>query len=269
MTKEEVAKSQKTWAVFLTIIGLKTILSNRAKVKRILRIRWGKVLRKFCLLSRFIGRVLIRLKAIKNRIVARKIFSLSVPIIEYYKNDIIKKKKIINNLLEKTRDAPVIIHLMAKWKSCITAIQRNVRSMKKINRARRLALGILWDRTVENVLKVKIQEKIHRSMTIERVVVMPNIKKYTKMILTMYANERKNYKEMNKASKLENYLEMPVVEVKIKPPILILFNQKIKFMECIEQANIYRTKIERKQRELRFGSINPIDFNKINTKNFK
>ena len=112
-------------------------------------------------------------------------------------------------------------------------------------------------------------------MTIERVFVMPNIiknkyiKKYTKMILTMYANERKNYKEMNKASKLENYLEMPVVEVKIKPPILILFNQKIKFMECIEQANIYRTKIERKQRELRFGSINPIDFNKINTKNFK
>ena len=100
--------------MFLTIIGLKTILSNRAKVKRILRIRWGKVLRKFCLLSRFIGRVLIRLKAIKNRIVARKIFALSVPIIEYYKNDIIKKKKIINNLLEKTRDAPVIIHLMAK-----------------------------------------------------------------------------------------------------------------------------------------------------------
>ena len=175
MTKEEVALAQKTWAVFVTIIGLRTVISNRTRVKRILRIRWGRVLKRFCYIVKCVGRILIRLKAIRNRLLSKRLAHLFSSMSNYIRNDIIKKKKIIGTIAEKTRDMPVLIHLMAKWKKSITTLQRNIRGMKKINKSRRYVLGLLWDKMVENLQKSKNQEKIHRSLTSDRIYVMPNL----------------------------------------------------------------------------------------------
>ncbi|OMJ91438.1 hypothetical protein SteCoe_6018 [Stentor coeruleus] len=277
MTKEEVFIVQISWAAYISSVGMMTILRLAGYVRKARRIRSGRILRKFTLMTRYLARFLLLLSVVRKKIVTRRIMNLSVPFEKYAENDILTKKKMIQGIFDKSRDMPVIIHLMAKWKKNIVMIQRNIRNMKKISKARKLVLGMLWERTLESIQKTRINEKIHRSMTIDRIYIMPSlikekfIKRFMKDTFTDYAKERRIYAQTlkNLKNQEQNSKEHLVMMKQVKKPILVLLNQKFRINTYIEMANAYKSKIEKKQREIKYNLINPSEVNKSLTRHFK
>ena len=256
MNKEEVAQVQQTWASLLSIFGLLSVLHLRTEVKRILRIRWGKVLRRFLFICRSIGKFMINLKKIRSKNVKSSIKYLSTPTINTIKASIQSSKGIIRSLIDKYRDMPIIISLMAKWAKSIKMLQVNWRIAKKVLKARKLALGLLWDKLSDEMLKAKMMEKIHRSSTIDRSYLFPSeikemfIKKFMKTILTSYSKEKKDYTHLQNL--IQNSSDLPPVQIH-KKPILLLYSHKGKLQNFIERASAFRFKQEKKQREIRYN----------------
>lgn len=277
MTKEEVFSVQLAWSGYVVCIGMLTVLNLSAKVRRVKRIRWGKILKKFCLVTRCVGRFMMKLRAGRKKIVSKRILNFKGPFCEYIRQDIFIKKKIIQGIVEKSREMPVIIHLMAKWRSRIVMVQRNVRSMKKVNKARKYALGLLWERSLESIQKTRIKEKIHRSMTIDRIYIMPNlikekfIKKFMKDTLAAYANERRDYLQTlkNVKNQGQNSKERLTLINKVKKPVLVLLNQISKIGGYIERANVFKAKLEKKQRNIRYNIAQPQELVRTLTRQYK
>jgi hypothetical protein len=111
LNKEEVAQVQKTWAVLVSIFGLGSVMQLRVEVKRILRIRWGKTLKKFCVICKSLGKVLNRIKKIRARNARRTISNLLTPTAEYLKSLVLQNKTIVRWIIDKYRDMPIIIYL--------------------------------------------------------------------------------------------------------------------------------------------------------------
>lgn len=277
MTKEEVFAVQISWASYIVSVGMITVLSLAGHVRRARRIRSGRILRKFTLMTRYLARFLVLLRVVRKKIVTKRIMNLSVPFEKYAENDILMKKKMIQGIFDRSRDMPVIIHLMAKWKKNIVMIQRNIRNMKKIDKARRQVLGMLWERTLETIQKTRINEKIHRSMTIDRIYIMPSlikekfIKRFMKDTFTDYAKVRRTYAQTlkNLKNQAQNSKESLDLMKQVKKPVLVLLNQKFRINTYIEMANAYKSKIEKKQREIKYNIINPNEVNKTLTRHFK
>lgn len=276
MTKEEVAIAQKTWAIFAVIVGMRTVLANRTRIKRILRIKWGRILKKFTLLARCIGKFLRKLRKIRKKILTKRLRFFETTLNDFVKKDIIQKKKIINISIERTRDVPVIIHLMAKWKKSIVIIQANSRNMKKVHQARRFALNLMWEKLSESMQKAKIQEKIHRTAVNERLFLMPILiknkflKKFIRKVLLQYAKQSQIYAQAKKSIKLATDPEkIALIANSIKKPVLSIFNRKSLMIEYIEMANSYKVKLEKKQREIKYSILSLSDLAKSPTKLFK
>ncbi|OMJ85581.1 hypothetical protein SteCoe_13057 [Stentor coeruleus] len=277
MTKKEVFSVQLAWSGYIVCIGMLTVLNLSAKVRRVKRIKWGKILRKFSLASRCVGRFMINLKAGRKKIVSKRIMNFKSPFYEYIRQDILIKKKIIQGIVEKSREMPVIIHLMAKWRSRIVMVQRNVRNIKKVYKAREYALSLLWEKSLESIQKTRIKEKIHRSVTIDRIYVMPNIikerfiKKFMKDIIMNYADERRKYLQIlkNMKNQGQNSKERINLMSKVKKPTLVLLNQMSKIAGYIERANTYKAKLEKKQRNLRYNICQPQELAKTLKRNYK
>ena len=89
------------------------------------------------------------------------------------------------------------------------------------------------------------------------------------MILFLFVKQRKTYLEAIKARKQAANTEKSLFEVPLQKPLLKLYSQRAKLGEYIEQANVYRAKLEKKQREIKYGLGNPTEINRTNTRNFK
>jgi hypothetical protein len=95
---------------------------------------------------------MINLKKIRSKNVKSSIKYLSTPTINTIKASIQSSKGIIRSLIDKYRDMPIIISLMAKWAKSIKMLQVNWRIAKKVLKARKLALGLLWDKLSDEML---------------------------------------------------------------------------------------------------------------------
>ncbi|OMJ70932.1 hypothetical protein SteCoe_30984 [Stentor coeruleus] len=260
-TKEEVFTVQISWASFIISLGMITVFNLAGNIRKARRIRSGRILRKFVLMTRYLIRFLMLLKEVRKKIVIRRIMGLCVPFEKYAGNDVLMKKKMIQEIFDRSRDMPVIIHIMAKWRKCIMMIQRNIRNMMKIDKARRYALGMMWERSLENIQKTRVNEKNHRSMAVDRVYIMPNlikekfIKRFMKDTFIDYAKEKRMYAEnfKNLKNQVQNSKEKLVLIDKLKKPTLVLFNQKFRINTYIEMAYAYKSKIGKKQREIRYN----------------
>lgn len=267
MSKEEVDQVRKSWGIYLVIIGMQTNLHLKGKIRRILRIRWGRILKKFSLICKSLGKWMIILKKIRKKQVQQIFCNYSGSLSLYTNSEINKKQRILVWILEKFRDSPIIIQLQSKYLKSIKKLQQNWRIAKKVFKTRKLALGLLWDKLSEDIHKVKMKEKIHRSSTIDKNYLFPSdikekfIRKYLKSVLQVYSKERRSYLEVKKIlSTKPNILEMEleIDETKIpcevlKKPVLCLYTQKLKLQHYIEEASVYRFKLEKKQRQLKYN----------------
>jgi hypothetical protein len=269
MTKEKVVMVKNTWSTLIVCIAMKTIFIKMTRIKTVQKVRWGKILRKFVVVIRCVGKFLIKLLKIRKRKVSDRINYLFVPFDHMVKNDIIYKKKIIDSLIEKSRDLPLIIHVMSKWKRSISLIQKTIRNAKKVNGLRKYVVGLIWDKLIEESHKAKVQEKIRRSPTVDRLYLMPSaikekfIRKYINSSLLSYANLKHSYAQTVKILKKAATPEKPFKESSIKRPVLLLYTQKPKLIKYIETANAYKSKLEKRQRDAKYNTQIQNDLNKL------
>lgn len=265
MSKEEVDQVRKSWGIYLVIIGMQTNLYLKGRIRRILRIRWGRILKKFCLICKILGKWMILLKRIRKKHTNSTFSKISGAFTLHTSLDIKKKQKILEWILEKFRDSPILIQTQAKWIISIRKLQKNWRLAKAVLKARKLALGLMWDKLFEDIHKLKLKEKIHRSSTIIKNYLLPNeikekfIRKYMKSVLQVYSKERKSYIEVkkilnSKPSLLDMQLEEETAPIEVlKKPVLCLYSQKNKLQHYIEEASVYQFKLEKKQRQLKYN----------------
>lgn len=265
MSKEEVDHVRKSWGIYLVVIGMQTGLYLKGQIRRILRIRWGRILKKFCLICKILGKWMILLKSIRKKHIKSTFRSISGAFTLHFTSNITKKQKILEWILEKFRDSPILIQTQAKWIKSIRKLQINWRLAKAVYKARKSALILMWDKLSEDIHKSKLKEKIHRSSTIVKTYMLPIdikekfIRKYMKSVLQVYSKERKSYIEVKKILNTKpNILDMQLEEdtspiEAIKKPVLCLYSQKSKLQHYIEEAIVYQFNLEKKQRHLKYS----------------
>ncbi|OMJ92525.1 hypothetical protein SteCoe_4655 [Stentor coeruleus] len=69
MTKKQVFAVQVSWSCLFSIISMAKILEFSYKYRRIRKIKWGKILRKFCIATKFLCKFLIILRTVRKKIV--------------------------------------------------------------------------------------------------------------------------------------------------------------------------------------------------------
>lgn len=275
MTKKQVFAVQVSWACLFSIIGMAKVLELSGKYRRIRRIRWGKILRKFFIATKCLCKFLIILRVARKKIVCKRIANLHTPLDAFVRQDLLVKKKIIHLIFDKSRDMPFIIHLMAKWKNKILLVQRNVRRMNIVNRARKIVLGMIWEKSVEGIARMKLQDKVHKSMNLDKMYLIPNaikekfIRKYIKDTLVAYYKEWKGYMQSLKNVKVSvDKKERRSQIIGIRKPLLIMMNQRVKMSAYIELAYSYKAKLEKKQRDIKYNITNSNDLSRTYTRTF-
>ncbi|OMJ95889.1 hypothetical protein SteCoe_614 [Stentor coeruleus] len=275
MTKKQIFAVQISWSCLFSIIGMAKVLELSGKYRRIRKIRWGKILRKFYIATKCLGKFLIILCLVRKKIVYKRITNLHIPMGYFVRQDILIKKKIVQFICDKTKDMPFIIHLMGKWKNYILLVQRNIRKMNNVNKARKVVLGMIWDKSVENIARLKMQDKVHKSMNFDKMYLIPNmikdkfIRKYIKDTLVGYYKELKNYLQVLKNVKINaDKKKRNSQSVGVRKPFLVMMNQKTKMNSYVEMAYCYKAKLEKKQRDIKYNITTSNELSKTYTRSF-
>ena len=240
MIKEEVHCVKKTWVLLYVISGISLNILYKSRLKKLLRSRWEVLLRKFVVISKFLAKFMIRIKAIRRQLIEKKLKKIWPALEEYVRKTNFDYKKFMQNFLEEYNQLPIISKIMINVKFSALKLQRTFRGFLKIKSARIESLRILWDKMYLKYVKSKPEKTaaLERLGRIKSNIIDSTLEGYVKKALKLYLKKKKRYLASN--------------DTTLPPPALILHTKPQEITEMIIFALKAKEKLIKKQKMSRY-----------------
>lgn len=169
MNKEEVHPVKKAWSVLIVVSGFCLTSLSKAKIKKYLRSRWEILLGRFALISRFLAKFMIKLKAKRRYIINQKLCRIAPAFDELFRVKILENKKLMQEFIDGYNSLSGLSKLMVKVKFCSVKLQRRIKNYLVIKQNRVNSLMIIWERLYQQY----IREKPEKTAAYERLGPLP------------------------------------------------------------------------------------------------
>lgn len=243
MIKEDVQCVKKAWVMLCIISGVSLVLLLKGRIKKLLKSRWEVFLRKFVVISKFLAKFMIRLKAIRKRLIEKKLKKFWPALEEYVRRVNFDYKKFMQNFIEEFHELPPISKLMIKVKFSAIKLQRTFRGFLKVKSARIETLRILWDKLYLKYVKSKPEKTaaLERLGRIKNKIIDTHLEGYVKKTLKFFLNKKRRY-----LANKDTSLPPPALILYTKHPVIIdmiIFTLKSK-EKLIKKQKMSRYKLE-------------------------
>jgi hypothetical protein len=225
INKEEVYPVKKAWSLFFVVSGFCLTILVKAKIKKFLRSRWEILLGRFVLISRFLARFMIKLKAKRRIIINQKLNKIAPAFDEFFRVKILEQKKFMQDFINGYHNLPGLSKLMVKVKFCSVKVQRKIRNFIVVQRNRISTLMVLWDKLYQQLIHMRPEKTAayERLGPISKEMILIYLHRFIKKSVKNYNSEK--MKKIEECKENENFC-----------PVLKIFTRQKNLLAQIEHA---------------------------------